>query len=88
VCRAFILGAAFVVMENSKLPNKVCDAIYRAHRKLFPNRTLGEPFAMGEIRTLYRPLDRSRYFEAATRARCDDRRLPAQAERAGSEASD
>jgi hypothetical protein len=88
VCRAFILGAAFVVMENLKPTHKVCDAIYRAHRELFPNRTLGEPFAMGEIRTLYRPLDRSRYFGAATRARCDGRRLPAQAERAGIEASD
>jgi hypothetical protein len=54
VCRACILGAAFVVMEKSKPPDKVCDAICRAHRELFPNRTLSEPFTMAEIRTLYR----------------------------------
>ena len=54
VCRACILGAAFVVMENSKPPDKVCDAIYRAHRELFPNRALSEPFKMAEIRILYR----------------------------------
>ena len=54
VCRACILGAAFVVMENSKPPDKVCDAIYLAHRELFPNRALSEPFKMAEIRILYR----------------------------------
>jgi hypothetical protein len=54
VCRACILGAAFVVMDTVKPPDRVCDALYLAHRELFPVRTLSEPFNMPEIRTIYR----------------------------------
>jgi hypothetical protein len=54
VCRACILGAVFVVMGNAKPPDSVCDAIYRAHRELFPNRALSEPFTKTEILILYR----------------------------------
>lgn len=53
VCRACILGAVFVVMGNANAPDSACDAIYRARRELFPNRTLSEPFTKSEIRTLY-----------------------------------
>jgi hypothetical protein len=54
VCRACILGAAFVVTDTVKPPDRVCDALYLAHRELFPARTLSEPFTMPEIRTIYR----------------------------------
>ena len=54
VCRACILGAAFVVMDTVKPPDRVCDALYLAHRELFPTRTLSERFTKAEIRTIYR----------------------------------